>query len=53
MGLFSKLFKGPEADQAKSEANKQKMRALFDSVTEGGPSYRLLLGYTEDVSRFN
>ena len=30
MGLFSKLFKGPEIDLAKSDANKEKMRALFN-----------------------
>ena len=34
MGLFSKLFKGPEIDLEKSEANRQKMRALFDQVVE-------------------
>lgn len=29
MGLFSKLFKGPEIDMEKSNANAKKMRALF------------------------
>lgn len=29
------------------------MRALFDQVVENGESYRLIFGYTEDVSRFN
>lgn len=28
MGLFAKLFKEPELDQAKSDANAKKMRAL-------------------------
>ena len=31
MGLFSKLFKGPEPDMEKSAANAQKARALFES----------------------
>ena len=53
MGLFGKLFKGPEIDQAKSQANKEKMRALFDHVVENGDQYRLLACYTEDVRRFN
>ena len=53
MGLFSKLFKGPEVDQQKSDANRQKMRTLFDKTVENGPEYRILFGYTEDVARFN
>ena len=53
MGLFSKLFKGPEIDQAKSDANAQKMRQIFDQMVEDGKDYRLIFGYTEDVSRFN
>lgn len=53
MGIFSKLFKGPEVDQAKSDANRKKMRALFDQVVESGGDYQLIFGYTEDVRRFN
>lgn len=53
MGFFGKLFKGPEIDMEKSEANAKKMRALFDQVVENGGDYRLIFGYTEDVSRFN
>ena len=53
MGLFSKLFQGPEIDQAKSDANRKKMRALFNQVGENGDAYQLLFGFTEDVSRFN
>ena len=53
MGLFQKLFKGPEIDMEKSNANAKKMRALFDSVVPNGEDYRLIFGYTEDVSRFN
>ena len=53
MGLFSKLFKGPEVDMEKSNANAKKMRALFNQVVENGDEYRLIFGYTEDVSRFN
>ena len=53
MGFFGKLFKGPEIDLEKSEANRKKMRLLFNQVVENGDDYRLLFGYTEDVSRFN
>ena len=53
MGLFSKLFKEPEIDLEKSNANARKMRALFNHVVEDGDNYRLIFGYTEDVSRFN
>lgn len=53
MGFFSKLFKGPEVDTEKSSANAAKMRALFNSAVENGDAYRLIFGYTEDVSRFN
>lgn len=53
MGLFSKLFKGPEIDMEKSAANARKMRLLFNQVVENGDDYRLIFGYTEDVSRFN
>ena len=53
MGFFSKLFKGPEVDMAKSDANAKRMRALFNEAVEDGDSYRLIFGYTEDVSRFN
>ena len=53
MGIFSKLFKGPEIDMEKSGANAKKMRALFNQVVENGDDYRLIFGYTEDVSRFN
>ena len=52
-GIFSKLFKGPEIDMEKSNANAKKMRALFNQVVENGDNYRLIFGYTEDVSRFN
>lgn len=53
MGFFGKLFRGPEIDMEKSAANRAKMRALFNQVVENGDSYRLIFGYTEDVSRFN
>lgn len=53
MGFFGKLFKGPEIDMEKSRANAQKMRTLFNQVVENGDDYRLIFGYTEDVSRFN
>lgn len=53
MGFFKNLFKGPEVDMEKSKANAQKMRALFNQAVKDGDSYRLIFGYTEDVSRFN
>lgn len=53
MGFFSKLFHGPEIDLEKSNANAKKMRTLFNHAVEDGDSYRLIFGYTEDVSRFN
>ena len=53
MGLFGKLFKGPEIDMEKSNENSRKMRMLFNQVVENGDNYKLIFGYTEDVSRFN
>ena len=53
MGIFGKLFKGPEIDMVKSNANAKKMRALFIQAVENGDDYRLIFGFTEDVSRFN
>ena len=53
MGLFSKLFKGPEPDMEKSAANAKKVREMFDQAVEHGGEYRLIVGYTEDVKRFN
>lgn len=53
MGFFSKFFKGPEVDQEKSDANAKRMRILFNQAVDNGDNYRLIFGYTEDVSRFN
>ena len=53
MGLFGNLFKGPQVDMAKSDANRKKMRALFNQAVENGEDYKILFGFTEDVSRFN
>lgn len=53
MGLFSKLFKGPEPDMEKSMINAKRVRTLFDQAVEHGENYRLIVGYTEDVRRFN
>ena len=36
MGLFSKLFKGPEPDMEKSAANAKKVRELFNQAVEDG-----------------
>ena len=48
MGFFGKLFKGPEIDMEKSNANAKKMRLLFNQVVENGDTYQLIFGYTED-----
>ena len=53
MGFFRKIFKGPEVDMEKSNANARKMRQLFDQAVDNGADYKLIFGYTEDVSRFN
>ena len=53
MGFFGKIFKGPQVDMEKSSANAKRMRELFDREVEQGERYRLIFGYTEDVSRFN
>lgn len=53
MGIFSKLFKGPQPDMEKSNSNQKKIREMFNQIVENGESYRLIVGYTEDVSRFN
>ena len=37
----------------KSRKNAEKMRLLFNQAAENGDTYRLIFGYTEDVSRFN
>lgn len=53
MGIFKKLFKEPEIDMEKSNANAKKMRTLFNQVVEDSDNYSLIFGYTEDVRRFN
>ena len=53
MSIFGKLFKGPQPDMEKSNSNQRKIRELFHQAVESGDSYRLIVGYTEDVSRFN
>ena len=53
MGFFTKLFKGPQPDMEKSAANREKVRELFNQAVEDGDAYRLIVGYTEDVRRFN
>ena len=47
MGFFSKLFKGPEIDMEKSNANAEKMRLLFNQAVENGADYQLIFAYTE------
>lgn len=53
MGFLKRMLKGPELDVEKSEANRKKMRKLFNYVVENGEDYKILFGYTEDVGRFN
>ena len=53
MGLFGKLFAGPQVDMAKSDANRKKMRELFNEVVENGQDYKLIFGFTEDIGWFN
>ncbi|MCD7995021.1 MAG: hypothetical protein LUK37_25880 [Clostridia bacterium] len=54
MSIFGKLFgKEPEIDMEKSDTNRKKMRELFNHVVENGDDYKLVFGFTEDVSRFN
>ena len=53
MGLFNHLFKGPQVDMEKSNANARKMRELFNSRVENGDDYKIIFGYSEDVGSFN
>lgn len=53
MGLFSKMFKGPQIDMEKSNRSATKMRELFNQNVNDGDNYQLIFGYSEDVSRFN
>ena len=53
MGLFSKMFKGPQIDMEKSTRNAAIMRELFNQHVNDGDNYQLIFGYSEDVSRFN
>ncbi len=53
MGFLKNIFKGPQVDIEKSNANAKRMRELFNSKVENGDTYKIIFGYTEDVSRFN
>ena len=44
MGFFSKLFKGPEIDMEKSNANAKKMRVLFNHVVTDGHGSKTKIG---------
>lgn len=50
MGFFSKLFKGPEIDMEKSNANAEKMRLLFNQAVENGADYQLIFAILEVLS---
>ena len=43
MGLFSKMFKGPQIDMEKSNRNAAKMRELFNQHINDGDNYQLTL----------
>ncbi len=49
MGLFG--FGKKKWDEEKSDANKAKMRELFNSVVEDGASYQIVYGFGLDVTR--
>lgn len=53
MGLFGKLLKGPQVDMDKSNADRVKMRAMFDRMADNGANYSILFGYTKDAGRYN
>lgn len=56
MGLFG-LFKGSkktvELDKVRSDKNKSRMRALFDSSVENGSEYKIVYAYSEDIGGAN
>ncbi len=47
MGWFGKK---KEWDLQKSDANKNKLRALFNGVMEDGDSWNIIYGFSEDIS---
>ena len=53
MGFFSKLFKGPEIDMEKSNANAEKMRLLFNQAVENGANNQQIIDYTEKLKQNN
>lgn len=48
MGLFK-----AKIDASKSDANKAKLRALFDAAVPGAPAYQVLYGYAMDISKMD
>lgn len=52
MGLFG-FGKKKEWDLERSNQNKAKLRALFNSVVSDGDTWNVLYGYTEDVKNMN
>lgn len=49
MGIFD-LFKKKEWDTARSDANKKRMRELFDSAVADGDSYKIVYGYGLNIT---
>ena len=52
MGFFSKLFKGTGID-GKEKGKRMQKNDAFSLTGKKRDTYRLIFGYTEDVSRFN
>ena len=51
MGLFGLFSK--KVDTAKSDANKASMRKLFDQVVPDGGQYKLVYGFSQDITKSN
>lgn len=49
MGLFGLFSK--KVDTAKSDANKAVMRRLFDQVVPEGGQYKLVYGFSQDITK--
>lgn len=52
MGIFD-LFKKKEWDTARSDANKKKIRELFNATVPDGDSYKIVYGYGLDITNTN
>ncbi len=48
MGLFSSKPKKPKIDMVKCEANKKRLREIFNQVVEDGDSYKIIYAWAAD-----